>query len=178
MPPTLIKAHNELDKAVDSACRTAPFTNEANRMVYLFELYEKYIADLFTKEKPKKKNNKPKKRNVCSANKLIAVAISFLLTAIVFIASGIVFIASAIVFIASAIVFIASAIVFIASAKRIIASAFIFIASAKRIITATLKMAFSNQKKGQPLLHPRETTTKPAHLEVSELPLENRIFQI
>ena len=55
MPPTLIKAHNELDKAVDSAYRTAPFTSEANRMVYLFELYEKYTADLFTKEKPKKK---------------------------------------------------------------------------------------------------------------------------
>ena len=55
MPTTLIKAHNELDKAVDSAYRTAPFTSEANRMVYLFELYEKYTADLFTKEKPKKK---------------------------------------------------------------------------------------------------------------------------
>ncbi|WP_293871946.1 DNA methyltransferase [Flavobacterium sp.] len=55
MPPTLIKVHNELDKAVDSAYRTAPFTNEANRMVYLFELYEKFTADLFTKEKPKKK---------------------------------------------------------------------------------------------------------------------------
>ena len=55
MPPTLTKAHNELDKAVDAAYRTAPFTSEANRMVYLFELYEKYTADLFTKEKPKKK---------------------------------------------------------------------------------------------------------------------------
>ena len=55
MPPTLIKAHNDLDKAVDSAYRTAPFTSEANRMVYLFELYEKYTVDLFTKEKPKKK---------------------------------------------------------------------------------------------------------------------------
>ena len=55
MPPALTKAHNELDKVVDSAYRTAPFTSEANRMVYLFELYEKYTADLFTKEKPKKK---------------------------------------------------------------------------------------------------------------------------
>lgn len=55
MPPTLIKAHNELDKAVDSAYRSAPFTSEANRMVFLFELYEKYTATLFTKEKPKKK---------------------------------------------------------------------------------------------------------------------------
>ncbi|MEI7502237.1 MAG: DNA methyltransferase [Paludibacter sp.] len=58
MPPTLIKAHNELDKAVDLAYRPQPFTNEANRMVYLFELYEKYTADLFTTEKPKKKTKK------------------------------------------------------------------------------------------------------------------------
>jgi hypothetical protein len=55
MPPALIKAHNDLDKAVDLAYRSQPFTSEANRMVYLFELYEKYTADLFTTEKKKKK---------------------------------------------------------------------------------------------------------------------------
>jgi N-6 DNA Methylase len=55
MPPALVKAHNELDKAVDLAYRPQPFTSEANRMVFLFELYEKYTADLFTKEKVKKK---------------------------------------------------------------------------------------------------------------------------
>ncbi|MDO9152114.1 MAG: hypothetical protein Q7U47_00105 [Paludibacter sp.] len=54
MPPLLIKAHNELDKAVDLAYRSQPFTSEAKRMVFLFELYENYTADLFTKEKPKK----------------------------------------------------------------------------------------------------------------------------
>jgi hypothetical protein len=54
MPPALIKAHSELDKAVDLAYRAQGFTSEANRMVYLFELYEKYTADLFTKEKTKK----------------------------------------------------------------------------------------------------------------------------
>ena len=54
MPPQLVKAHNELDKAVDLAYRSQPFTSEANRMEFLFELYEKYTADLFTKEKPKK----------------------------------------------------------------------------------------------------------------------------
>ena len=53
MPPALVKAHNELDKAVDLAYRPQAFTSEANRMVYLFELYEKYTADLFTKEKKK-----------------------------------------------------------------------------------------------------------------------------
>ncbi|MDO8994054.1 MAG: hypothetical protein Q7U83_13365, partial [Daejeonella sp.] len=52
-PPALIKAHNELDKAVDMAYRPQSFTSEANRMVFLFELYEKYTADLFTKEKSK-----------------------------------------------------------------------------------------------------------------------------
>ena len=55
MPPALVKAHNELDKAVDLAYRPQPFTSEANRMVYLFELYEKYTADLFTTERKKKK---------------------------------------------------------------------------------------------------------------------------
>jgi hypothetical protein len=54
MPPTLVKAHNDLDKAVDLAYRPQAFTSEANRMVFLFELYEKYTSDLFTKEKPKK----------------------------------------------------------------------------------------------------------------------------
>lgn len=54
MPPALVKAHNELDKAVDLAYRPQAFTSEANRMVFLFELYEKYTADLFTKEKTKK----------------------------------------------------------------------------------------------------------------------------
>ena len=55
MPPVLSKAHQELDKAVDLAYRPQPFTSEANRMEFLFELYEKYTSDLFTKEKGKKK---------------------------------------------------------------------------------------------------------------------------
>ena len=54
MPPALIKAHNELDKAVDVAYSKQAFTSEAKRMEFLFELYEKYTADLFTKEKNKK----------------------------------------------------------------------------------------------------------------------------
>lgn len=59
MPPALIKAHHELDKAVDSAYRSQPFTSDAKRMEFLFELYEKYTADLFTTERSKK----PKKTN-------------------------------------------------------------------------------------------------------------------
>lgn len=54
MPPALVKAHNELDKAVDLAYRPQPFTSEASRMVFLFELYEKYTANLFSTAKPKK----------------------------------------------------------------------------------------------------------------------------
>lgn len=55
MPPTLVKAHNELDKAVDSAYSKQVFTSEAKRMEFLFELYEKYTAGLFIKEKKMKK---------------------------------------------------------------------------------------------------------------------------
>ncbi|MCD6018795.1 MAG: methylase [Bacteroidetes bacterium] len=58
MPPQLVKAHNELDKAVDMAYRNQPFTSEAKRMEFLFELYEKYTADLFTTEKVKKVKKK------------------------------------------------------------------------------------------------------------------------
>jgi hypothetical protein len=54
MPAILVKAHNELDKAVDLAYRPQPFISEAKRMEFLFELYEKYTANLFTKEKVKK----------------------------------------------------------------------------------------------------------------------------
>jgi len=63
MPPSLVKAHQELDKAVDLAYRPQPFPSEAKRMEFLFELYEKYTANLFTKEKvkpPKKRTGKPK----------------------------------------------------------------------------------------------------------------------
>ena len=54
MPNTLAKAHNELDTAVDLAYRPQPFLSEAKRMEFLFELYEKYTADLFTTIKVKK----------------------------------------------------------------------------------------------------------------------------
>ncbi len=55
MPPALVKAHNELDKAVDLSYRPQPFITEANRMEFLFGLYEKYTANLFTEIKLKKR---------------------------------------------------------------------------------------------------------------------------
>jgi hypothetical protein len=58
MPPDLVKAHHELDKAVDQAYRPQPFTSEAMRMEFLFELYEKYTAGLFAEEVGKKKSKK------------------------------------------------------------------------------------------------------------------------
>jgi hypothetical protein len=57
MPPALVKAHNELDKAVDAAYSKQSFSSEAKRMEFLFELYEKYTAGLFVKEKKGKKIN-------------------------------------------------------------------------------------------------------------------------
>ncbi len=58
MPTSLVKAHNELDKAVESAYRKQTFTSEPNRLDFLIELYEKYTADLFSKEKVKKVKKK------------------------------------------------------------------------------------------------------------------------
>ena len=57
MPPALVKAHNELDKAVDAAYSKQAFTSEAKRMEFLFELYEKYTVDLFSEGKKKKIKN-------------------------------------------------------------------------------------------------------------------------
>jgi hypothetical protein len=55
MPPALVKAHQELDKAVDLCCRPQPFPNETKRIEFLFELYEKYAQPLMSKPKGKKK---------------------------------------------------------------------------------------------------------------------------
>ena len=55
MPPDLVKAHQVLDKAVDKCYRPAPFTSDAKRVEYLFELYEKYTSGLLAQEKPKRK---------------------------------------------------------------------------------------------------------------------------
>lgn len=58
MPLALVKAHNELDKAVDLAYRSQPFTTEAKRMEFLFELYEKYTQPLGLSEMKKVKRTK------------------------------------------------------------------------------------------------------------------------
>jgi hypothetical protein len=60
MPPDLIKAHQNLDKAVDLCYRSQPFVNELNRIEYLFNLYENLNAPLL---KPQKKKKVSKKKN-------------------------------------------------------------------------------------------------------------------
>ncbi len=62
MPPVLVKAHQQLDKAVDLCYRPQPFPNETKRIEFLFELYDKYTAGLFVKEKKtKSKSNEATK---------------------------------------------------------------------------------------------------------------------
>lgn len=55
MPPALAKVHQLLDRMVDNCYRPQAFTSDANRMEYLFGLYEQYTAGLFAAEKSKKK---------------------------------------------------------------------------------------------------------------------------
>lgn len=54
MPPVLVKAHQSLDKAVDSCYRPQQFLNETKRIEFLFELYDKYTSGMFAVGKIKK----------------------------------------------------------------------------------------------------------------------------
>jgi hypothetical protein len=44
MPPALVKAHAELDRAVELCYRPQPFQNDRQRVEHLFALYEKLTA--------------------------------------------------------------------------------------------------------------------------------------
>lgn len=55
MPPKLVKAHQELDKAVDLCYRPQPYTTELSRLEFLFNLYKKYTSPLLEDGKKKKK---------------------------------------------------------------------------------------------------------------------------
>jgi hypothetical protein len=46
MPPTLLKAHQALDKAVDTAYRKQTFDTERHRIEHLFTLYQQITAPL------------------------------------------------------------------------------------------------------------------------------------
>ena len=57
MPPELVKAHNELDKAVDAAYGKTNFKDERERIEFLFALYQEYTAPLLEKQTKKGKKN-------------------------------------------------------------------------------------------------------------------------
>jgi hypothetical protein len=54
MPPELARAHQVLDKAVDACYRPKPFSNESERIEFLFDLYDQYTNQLFAKDNKKK----------------------------------------------------------------------------------------------------------------------------
>ncbi|MCF6356992.1 MAG: hypothetical protein L3J54_04220 [Draconibacterium sp.] len=54
MPPKLVKAHQELDKAVDLCYRPQAFTTENARIEFLFDLYNEYTSPIFSEKKKKK----------------------------------------------------------------------------------------------------------------------------
>lgn len=58
MPPILRKAHDNLDKAVDAAYGKKKFSTEADRVAFLFELYQKYTSLLPTEKSIRKKKHR------------------------------------------------------------------------------------------------------------------------
>lgn len=54
MPHSLYKAHQQLDKAVDKCYGNRNFKSEAERMEFLFRLYDRYTSGLFKVEKKRK----------------------------------------------------------------------------------------------------------------------------
>jgi hypothetical protein len=57
MPKGLKQAHEDLDKAVEQCYRLQPFTNDTERLEYLFKLYEEMTKKdtLFAKQKKTRK---------------------------------------------------------------------------------------------------------------------------
>lgn len=59
MPPELVKAHEQLDKAVEQCYRAKPFESDRERVEYLFQLYEQLTAPLTAQaDKPKRTRKK------------------------------------------------------------------------------------------------------------------------
>jgi hypothetical protein len=60
MPPVLVRAHQKLDAAVDATYGKKTFKNDAERVAFLFELYQKYTSLLPGLAKPKRKSPRAK----------------------------------------------------------------------------------------------------------------------
>jgi len=58
MPAPLLRAHQELDRAVDRCYRPEPFPSDRHRVEYLFALYEKLTAPLVATAQPARKRRK------------------------------------------------------------------------------------------------------------------------
>ncbi|MDP2639259.1 MAG: hypothetical protein Q8Q16_01135, partial [Betaproteobacteria bacterium] len=64
MPPALVRAHHQLDAAVDAAYGKKNFRNDVERVAFLFELYRKYTTLLPATGIPAAKRRAGKKRPV------------------------------------------------------------------------------------------------------------------
>ena len=65
MPPALVKAHQTLDAAVDAAYGRKSFKNDAERVSFLFNLYQKYTSLLpGTTDTTRKRKSRPNTDNV------------------------------------------------------------------------------------------------------------------
>ena len=60
MPPELVKSHQVLDKAVDKCYRRSAFGSEAERLEYLFGLYNEYVEPMIKAETKKKRRKRAK----------------------------------------------------------------------------------------------------------------------
>ena len=58
MPAPLLKAHQQLDRAVDCCYRPEPFPSDRHRVEYLFALYKQLAAPLVAAAKPARKGRK------------------------------------------------------------------------------------------------------------------------
>jgi hypothetical protein len=58
MPAPLLKAHQQLDRAVDRCYRPEPFPSDRHRVEYLFALYEQITAPLVAAAKPARKGRR------------------------------------------------------------------------------------------------------------------------
>jgi hypothetical protein len=56
MPPALVKAHRQLDAAVDAAYARRKFSGDGDRLAFLFELYQQLVSPLVAQKRPRRKS--------------------------------------------------------------------------------------------------------------------------
>lgn len=68
MPPGLAKGHEELDREVDRAYGRRGFTSDAERVAFLFDLYQKYTSLLLDEETPRQKRKAGSRQGELKSN--------------------------------------------------------------------------------------------------------------